>query len=111
MTDKDKKHLFDIKNAISEIDIIVGDNKNFAYYKEHIPTKRAIERELKIIGEAINRFKKSSPEIEITHAKAIIGLRNRITHAYDSIDDGTIWGIVINHIPALLTEVEILLGK
>jgi len=35
----------------------------------------------------------------------IIGLRNRIIHAYDSIDDTVIWAIIIKHLPSLKKEV------
>jgi uncharacterized protein with HEPN domain len=32
-------------------------------------------------------------------------------HGYDSISDETIWGIIINHLPVLKTEVELLLDE
>jgi len=31
----------------------------------------------------------------------IIGMRNRIIHGYDSVDDAIVWDAVKNHIPAL----------
>ncbi|MFA9193459.1 HepT-like ribonuclease domain-containing protein [Flavobacterium sp. FBOR7N2.3] len=73
--------------------------------------KRAVERNLEIIGEAINRILKSDPTFEqkITNAKAIIGLRNQVIHAYDNISDESIWSILINHLPKLKTEIEILI--
>ncbi|MDR2968135.1 MAG: DUF86 domain-containing protein [Tannerellaceae bacterium] len=36
--------------------------------------------------------------------------RNRVIHAYDSVNDGIIWGIVLNHLPPLRKEVDKLLG-
>ena len=73
--------------------------------------KRAVERDLEIIGEALNRIIKREPdfEVKITNAKAIIGLRNQVIHAYDNISDENIWSILINHLPKLKTEVEILI--
>lgn len=70
--------------------------------------KRAIERDLEIIGEAINRILKEDPEFPLNNAKKIIGLRNQIIHGYDAISDQNIWGIVINHLPVLKMEVEAL---
>ena len=51
--------------------------------------KRAIERHLEIIGEALNRILKREPSFEdrVKNAKSIIGLRNQIIHAYDNISE------------------------
>lgn len=70
--------------------------------------KRAVERDLEIIGEAINRILKRDPTFEnkIKDAKAIIGLRNQVIHAYDNISDENIWSILINHIPKLRSEIS-----
>jgi len=68
--------------------------------------RRAIERNLEIIGEATNRILKVNPDFEIKNAKRIIGLRNQIIHSYDNISDENIWSIVIIHIPNLKNEVE-----
>jgi uncharacterized protein with HEPN domain len=74
--------------------------------------KRAIERDLEIIGEAINRIitRDSSFIDKISESKAIIGLRNQVIHAYDSISDENIWAILINHLPKLKTEIDALIG-
>ena len=62
---------------------------------------------LEIIGEAVNRIIKENPDFTISNARRIIGLRNQIIHAYDSISDENIWSIVINHIPNLKQEIEL----
>ncbi len=74
--------------------------------------KRAVERDLEILGEAINRIIKrdASFEEKITNARAIIGLRNQVIHAYDSISDEIIWSILINHLPKLKAEIESLIS-
>ena len=73
--------------------------------------KRAVERNLEIVGEAINRILKKDAtfEIKITSAKAIIGLRNQVIHAYDSISDESIWAVLTNHLPKLKSEIEALI--
>jgi uncharacterized protein with HEPN domain len=75
--------------------------------------KRAVERNLEIIGEAINRILKNDASFEqkITNAKAIIGLRNQVIHAYDNISDESIWAILTNHLPKLKTEIEDLINQ
>jgi uncharacterized protein with HEPN domain len=72
--------------------------------------ERAVERNLEIIGEAINRILKTDIlHFKITGATAIVGLRNQVIHAYDNISDETIWAILTNHLPKLKIEVDKLL--
>lgn len=75
--------------------------------------KRAVERDLEIIGEAINRIitRNSSFIEKISNAKAIIGLRNQVIHAYDNVSDETIWSILTNHLPKLKAEIENLINE
>ena len=72
--------------------------------------KRAVERNLEIIGEAIHRIitRDSSYNEKISNARSIVGLRNQVIHAYDNISDENIWSILINHLPKLKAEVEAL---
>jgi len=114
MDERILKWLFDVKMAIDEIDsYFVNDQKDFFKYRKNVMLKRAIERNLEIIGEAVNRIitRDATFDNKITNAKAIIGLRNQVIHAYDSISDETIWSILINHLPKLKSEVENLISK
>ena len=107
MSEKVLKCLYDIKFAIEEIDsYFLNREKNYNAYTNDILLKRAIERDLEIIGEAINRILAIEPGFKIQNARKIIGLRNQIIHAYDNISDENIWGIIMNHIPALKIEIE-----
>jgi uncharacterized protein with HEPN domain len=63
MEDEVKTWLLDIKQAITEIDAFLPDKKNFFDLKKDIKTKRAIERNVEIIGEAANRVVKAQPDI------------------------------------------------
>lgn len=74
-----------------------------------IKTKRAIERDLEIIGEAVKRILKRDNNFTLDNAEKIISTRNRIIHGYDKISDDLIWSIVINHLPRLKDEVADLL--
>lgn len=114
MDERILKWIFDIKIAIEEIDSYFKDQeKDFFKYRENIMLKRAIERNLEIIGEAMNRILKrdSSFESKISNAKAIISLRNQVIHAYDNISDENIWSILINYLPRLKLEVNQLIDK
>ena len=86
MNEKILKSLYDIKYAIDEIDsFFINREKQFADYSKDIILKRAIERDLEIIGEAVNRILKENPDFEIKNSRRIVGLRNQIIHGYDSV--------------------------
>ena len=105
-----RKYLEDISRCIDAIDIHLNYKRDFNYYIQNITARRAVEREFTIIGEAMNRILKIKPDIEISHARRIVDLRNIVSHAYDSITNEGIWGIVINDLPKLKIEVDALLN-
>jgi uncharacterized protein with HEPN domain len=105
MEDEIKTWLTDIKQAIVEINDFLPDKKNFFHFKKDLKTKRAIERNVEIIGEAANRILKHQPNINITDIRKIIDTRNRIIHGYDSVSDDVIWAIVVKYLPKLDEEI------
>ncbi len=112
MDEKILKCLYDIQNAISEVDsYLEGVPNNFKAYSTNTILKRAIERDLEIIGEAINRILKENPNFPINNARKIVALRNVIIHAYDNISDENIWAIIQKHIPLLKAEVNTLIKE
>ena len=56
-------------------------------FKRDLKTKRAVERHIEIIGEAVNRIAGVAPDIEISNSRKIIATRNRIIHGYDSVSE------------------------
>jgi uncharacterized protein with HEPN domain len=104
--------LYDILNAIVEIESFFNNEpKEFEKYQNDLRTKRAVERNIEIIGEALTRILKRNETITITNSRKIIDTRNRIIHGYDSVSDDVIWGIVIRHLPILQKEIQTLLGE
>ena len=107
-----KAWLFDMLSAIMEIESFFIDRpKEFKKYQADIRTKRAIERNIEIIGEAMSRILNRDQTIEITNSRKIVDVRNRIIHGYDSVSDDVIWGIIIRHLPVLQIEIEKMLGE
>lgn len=100
------KFLFDIATATSSIENYLGDKRDFNVYKENKMLRRAVERELEIIGEALNYIDKIDPNIEISSKRQIIGLRNRVIHGYDKIDDEIICGTIMKYLPILKAEIS-----
>ena len=64
-----------------------------------------------IIGEAVVKMKKIDESISISVSKEIVGLRNLIVHAYDSIDAAILWKILIEDLPILKIEIQELKSK
>jgi uncharacterized protein with HEPN domain len=112
MDNEIKTWLFDILQSINEIEGYYSNrSKIFEEYVGDMKTKRAIERNIEIIGEAVNRIIKKNKDFKIENAQQIIGTRNRIIHGYDKVSDELIWSIVINHLPKLKAEVIDFLEK
>jgi len=112
MDERILKWLYDIDEAISEInDFLDKIPKDFYEYKSNVMLKRAVERDLEIIGEAVNRIIKRDETFleKISEAKSIISLRNQVIHAYDGISDENIWSVLINHLPKLKSEIKLLI--
>lgn len=86
--DKSKKYLSDILNAIGLISEFTGSCNSFNDYEKDITTRSATERQLSIIGEALNQLRKL--KIDVSNGDKIIGLRNRVIHSYDAIDNAII---------------------
>jgi uncharacterized protein with HEPN domain len=102
-----KAWLFDIMNSIEEIEQFLPQGQQlFQAYKKDLKTKRAVERNLEIIGEATKRVLTRDPNFEMSHSRKIISLRNRIIHGYDVISDELIWGIIVNDLPKLKSEIS-----
>jgi uncharacterized protein with HEPN domain len=105
MTDQGKKYLSDILQAIELIESFTSKIATFSAYQDDLKTQSAVERQLGIIGEAINKFEKLFPTVNLDNARKIVGLRNRLIHSYDSIDSSIIWAIIKNHLAPLKIEV------
>lgn len=99
--------LEDILKSIDEIFDFLPEKRDFFEYQKDLKTKKAIERNIEIIGEAINRISKyKNSGIIINNAQKIIGTRNRLAHEYDSISDEVIWTIIITELPKLKIEIK-----
>jgi uncharacterized protein with HEPN domain len=107
-----KTWLYDILNAITEIDSFFEDRpKELTSYKNDTRTRRAVERNIEIIGEATNRILRQDKTIELSNSRKLVDTRIRILHGYDTVSDEIIWGVVIQYLPILKTEIELLLGE
>jgi uncharacterized protein with HEPN domain len=73
-----KAWLYDILNAINEIESFLLDFEEFNVYKNDLKTRRAVERNVEIIGEAMSRILQKNASIELSNSRKIVDTRNRI---------------------------------
>lgn len=104
------KYLYDVQTSIQSINDFILSINSFQDFENNKLIKRAVERELEIIGEAINRLLKIDPAIQISNVRRIVNLRNFVIHSYDNVDSIIIWGLLKKDLPLLETEVSKLLN-
>lgn len=96
------KLLFDARAACGAIATFTTE-VDFQGYAASPLLQSAVERQFEIVGEALGRAVRIDPSLEgvIPEIHRIVGLRNRLIHGYDSVDDQLIWDLVQNKLPLL----------
>lgn len=104
------KYLSDILSSILEIESFMETRpRMYETFCKDILFRRGVERNLEIMGEAMNQALKIDSSLPITSTRKIVDTRNFVIHAYDSLKPDILWAIVINHMPLLKSEIEGLL--
>ncbi len=75
--------------------------------------RSAVERQLEIVGEALNRLRRIDEDTAalIVELPRVVGFRNVLIHGYASVDNRVVWGIVEADLPPLLEKLKALLGQ
>ncbi|MCG2712762.1 MAG: DUF86 domain-containing protein [Candidatus Omnitrophica bacterium] len=102
-----KKYLYDIQQAIEQIETFLKD-KTCEHFTNESILQSAVERQFEIIGEALYRIRKIDESYlsKIADAQKIIGFRNVIIHGYDIVDSKIVWDAVKFNLPKLKTEIN-----
>jgi uncharacterized protein with HEPN domain len=110
MQPKTRMYLWDMLRACELLEeFTLG--KTFDDYSSSAMLQSAVERQLAIIGEALNNILRADPlEAEkITDARKIISFRNVLIHGYRTLEPMTIWEVLESSLPVLHRELEALL--
>ncbi|NMG03327.1 HepT-like ribonuclease domain-containing protein [Azoarcus taiwanensis] len=96
------KYIWDVRNAIDLIGQFI-DGKTLNDYEHDAMLRSAVERQLEIIGEALNGLSRRDPDIasQITELPRIVAFRNTLIHGYATVDDKLVWGVVESKLPEL----------
>ena len=106
-----KKYLYDVQLSIVSIYEYLGNKRDFFEYESNKQLRRAVERELEIIGEAVSHLLALDETIAIDNARRIVDLRNFVIHGYDKVDNVIIWGVISRDLPKLKEQVDKLLDE
>ena len=106
-----KKYLYDVQQSVNSIFEYLGEKRDFFEYERNKLLRRAVERELEIIGEAVKHLLELDENICIDNARRIVDLRNFVIHGYDKVDNVIIWGILSKDLPKLKQQVDALMAE
>ena len=95
-----RKYLFDILDRCTALRSSIA-GRTFDDYESDRMLRRAVERELEIVGEALRQALRLDPSLEsrISKTRRVIAFRNWLAHAYSEIDDEIIWDILQRNLP------------
>lgn len=96
-------HLWDAAEAARLVAEFAASTTE-ADFSSNIVIRSAIERQLEILGEALNRLRTDDAETaaRIPNLDRIVGMRNVIAHEYGDIDDEVVWRAATTGVPALI---------
>lgn len=99
----------DILDAIAEIELFTRE-VNFESFAKDAKTVRAVTLNFIVIGEAANHI---PAEIQDAHPEVswhlMRAMRNRLVHAYFSVDPKIVWDTIQNDLPPLMQPLRALL--
>ncbi|GAB3582214.1 DUF86 domain-containing protein [Leifsonia lichenia] len=105
-------HLWDVQEAAERIASFIAGLTQDSYIADDLH-RSAVERQLLIVGEALNNLRKVDAETaeRIPDLVRIIGLRNVLAHGYAVVDDAVVWQAASARVPHLLETVQALLTE
>jgi uncharacterized protein with HEPN domain len=110
--DRLRGYLEDIVSSVTLVNQFVED-LDYTRYAADMLVRSAVERQLMIIGEAVNQISNRYPETasEMGDIAAIVSFRNRLVHGYATVDQAIVWGVVKDDLPALMIAIAALQAK
>ena len=111
MRPESRKYLYDVSKA-AELLSWFTEGKTFDDFSEDQLLQSAVERQMEIIGEAINQLSRVDAETvaRISGYRWIIALRNVLIHGYAQVDSRILWDVLQMNLPVLQRETQALLG-
>jgi len=96
--------LWDARRAAERI-LRFSAGRSIDDYLDDEMLRSAVERQFEIIGEAFSGLQRVDASIaaRVPDLRQIIGFRNVLIHGYATVNDRTVWDVVQDDLPRLLT--------
>ena len=107
-----KAHLWDARQAcLAALSFV--DGIDATEFQVNLLVQSAVERQLEILGEALNRLRRTDAQTaaEVPDLEQIIGMRNIIAHEYGIVDHAIVWAVVDMRLFPLATRLAMLLEE
>ena len=103
-------YLWDARVAAAHIHTFAAGVSLVSYRVDDL-RKSAVERQLEILGEALNRLRRID---ELTASRIpdlhrIVGMRNVLAHGYATVEDAVVWEAATQRVPEVARVIELLL--
>ncbi|MBA2593808.1 MAG: DUF86 domain-containing protein [Gammaproteobacteria bacterium] len=104
--------LWDARQAAERV-VRFTHGKTFADYQVDELLRSAVERQLEIVGEALNQLSRvdSATAAAIPDLPRIVDFRNVLVHGYASVDNRIVWGVVEANLGSLVDSLKALLRQ
>ena len=112
MQARSRRWLADIIRYGTRIREVTSD-RTLADYLDDENLRDVVERNLLRVGELIVRLREHDRPVaeQLRDYRGIIGLRNVLSHNYESISDERIWRLLDQALPVLISDAERLLDE
>jgi len=107
-----RAYLADIVDACEALSSFVM-GRDFESYLGDMLLRSAVERQLEIVGEALDRLRQTDAALatRIPDVAAIVGFRNVLAHGYDIVDHDIVWRTVASDVPRLRQTAATILAE
>lgn len=104
--------LWDAVTFAHNVGVAVGTS-SLETYLEGGPVAWATERQIELVGEALNNLRKAAPELaeRIPDVHKIIATRNVLVHGYTEVNSTIVWQAATQAIPRLIPTLDALLNE
>lgn len=110
MNERDGFFLNHVLGAIAEVESFTTDGRSG--FMADRKTQSAVIRQLEIMGEAVKNLSPTLTENEAAVPwRQIAGTRDRLIHAYFSVDLDAVWSMIEQDLPTLRTKVRQILER
>ena len=105
MNDRDALFLAHVLSATADIETFTAEGREV--FLSDRKTQSAVIRQLEVIGEAVKNLSSALTQSEpAVPWRQIAGARDRLIHAYFSVDLTAVWSMVEQDLPALRANVQ-----